>query len=90
MATQDRASLIEYPSRFPIKVMGANHPDFEQAMVDLALQFDPAYDRGTLELRPSRGGNYLGLTLNITATSREQLDALYRALSSHPMVKVVL
>lgn len=90
MATEDRASLIEYPSTFPIKVMGANHPGFEQAMVDLALQFDPDYDRGTLELRPSRGGNYLGLTLTVTATSREQLDALYRALSSHPMVKVVL
>jgi putative lipoic acid-binding regulatory protein len=26
----------------------------------------------------------------VTATSREQLDALYQALTSHPMVKVVL
>lgn len=90
MAHQDRPSLIEYPSLFPIKVMGVQHPDFEQAVVDIALQFDPGYDRTTLQLRPSRGGKYLGLTLSITATSREQLDALYFALSSHPMVKVVL
>lgn len=90
MAAEETPSLIEYPSLFPIKVMGANHPDFEQAIVDIALQFDPAYDRGTLQQRPSRGGNYLGLTLTVTATSREQLDALYRALSSHPLVKVVL
>ena len=59
-------------------------------MVEIALQFDPTYDRALLQRRPSSGGKYMGLTLSITATSREQLDALYRALSSHPMVKVVL
>jgi putative lipoic acid-binding regulatory protein len=86
----DRDPLIEYPSLFPIKVMGRNEPGFEQAIVDIALQFDPSYERTTLQLRPSSGGKYVGLTLNITATSREQLDALYRCLSSHPLVKVVL
>jgi putative lipoic acid-binding regulatory protein len=83
-------SLIEYPSAFPIKVMGANVPGFEQAIVDVALRFDPAFDPSTIEKRPSRAGNYLGITITITATSREQLDELYRTLSTHPMVKVVL
>lgn len=90
MASTEPPSLIEYPSRFPVKVMGANDPGFEQAMVDIARKFDPGYDRSTLQARPSSGGKYLGLTLDITATSRGQLDALYRALSAHPMVKVVL
>ena len=90
MAAEEAPSLIEYPSQFPIKVMGANHPDLEQAVIDIALQFDPGYDRATLQLRPSRGGKYLGLTLSITATSRQQLDALYSSLSGHPLVKVVL
>jgi uncharacterized protein len=90
VATPEAPSLIEYPGAFPVKVMGANVPGFEQAMVDIALQFDPGYDRGTLQLRPSSGGKYLGLTFTITATSRVQLDALYRSLSSHPLVKVVL
>ena len=83
-------SLIEYPSAFPIKVMGAAVAGFEAAMVEVALRHDPAFDPATVERRPSKGGNYLGITLTVTATSREQLDALYRALSSHPMVKVVL
>ena len=83
-------SLIEYPSAFPIKVMGAAVEGFEAAMVEVARRFDPAFDAGTVERRPSSGGNYLGLTLTVTATSREQLDELYRALTSHPMVKVVL
>jgi len=85
-----KASLIEYPSAFPIKVMGARVDGFEAAVIDVARHFDPAFDAGTVELRHSRGGNYLGITITITATSREQLDELYRALSTHPMVKVVL
>ena len=83
-------SLIEYPSQFPIKVMGAKVDGFVHAVTAIAEAFDPAFDATTIELRPSKAGNYLGLTLTVTATSREQLDALYRTLSSHPMVKIVL
>ena len=83
-------SLIEYPSAFPIKVMGAHVAGFTEAVVAVARQFDPTLDAATVESRPSKGGKYLGLTITITATSREQLDELYRTLSTHPMVKVVL
>jgi uncharacterized protein len=83
-------SLIEYPSQFPIKVMGAKADGFVEAITAIALQFDPAFDAGTVELRDSKAGNYIGITITVTATSREQLDELYRTLSTHPMVKVVL
>jgi uncharacterized protein len=83
-------SLIEYPSQFPIKVMGAHVEGFVEAIAHVARQFDPAFDAATIEQRPSKGGNYLGLTITITATSREQLDEIYRTLTTHPMVKVVL
>jgi len=83
-------SLIEYPCRFPIKVMGANVDGFVHAMTRIAERFDPSFDASTIELRNSSSGHYLGVTLTITATSREQLDEVYRTLTSHPMVKVVL
>jgi len=83
-------SLIEYPSQFPIKVMGAHVDGFVEAIAHVARQFDPGFDASTIEQRPSKGGNYLGLTITITATSREQLDEIYRTLTTHPMVKVVL
>ena len=83
-------SLIEYPSRFPIKVMGAQVEGFIDAIASVARNFDPEFDASTIEQRPSKGGNYLGLTITVTATSREQLDELYRTLTTHPMVKVVL
>jgi uncharacterized protein len=83
-------SLIEYPSAFPIKVMGARADGFVDAVVRIAREFDPGFDPATVQTRPSRAGNYLGITITVTATSREQLDELYRTLSTHPMVKVVL
>jgi len=51
---------------------------------------DPTFHAGKMDMRPSAKGTYLSLTVTVRATSREQLDNLYRALSSHPMVKVVL
>ena len=89
-APPERPSLIEYPSPFPIKVMGMNVDGFVHAVTEIARQFDPAFDAATVELRPSSGGKYLGVTVTVTATSREQLDELYRTLSTHPMVRVVL
>ncbi len=83
-------SLIEYPCDFPIKIMGAMQDTFAQTMVDVVISHDPEFHAGKLEMRPSTKGNYLSLTVTVRATSREQLDNLYRALSSHPMVKMVL
>ena len=83
-------TLIEYPSAFPIKVMGAKVDGFVHAVTEIAKRFDPSFDAATVELRNSSKGNYLGITITVTATSRQQLDDLYRALTSHPMVKVVL
>ncbi len=83
-------SLIQYPSDFPIKVMGKTHPELAQTLTQVVLQFDAGFNAATVEMRPSRSGNYIGLTFTVRATSREQLDNLYRALHAHPMVSVVL
>jgi len=85
-----KESLIDYPSKFPIKVMGAKADGFVHAITQIAEHFDPQFDASTVELRSSKAGNYLGVTITVTATSRQQLDELYRALTAHPMVKVVL
>jgi len=85
-----KESLIEYPCDFPIKVMGARVDGFAEAMCLVAQKFDPGFDPATMEMRPSKAGNYLSVTLTIRATSREQLDNIYLALTGHPMVKVAL
>lgn len=83
-------SLLKFPCDFPIKVMGHRVDAFAQEVCSVVRAHDPAFDAHRVEMRPSKHGNYLSVTVTVHATSREQLDQIYRALTSHPMVKVVL
>ena len=83
-------SLLAFPCDFPIKIMGQTQPGFAQAILGVVLRHAPDFDAATMEMRNSREGKYLSLTATIRATSREQLDALYRELCDHSMVKMVL
>ncbi len=92
MADQDSTTqeLLQFPVDFPMKVMGLNEPDFRQIISALAREhFEDFDDKKTTET-PSKKGNYLALGIVVHATSKEQLDNFYRALTSHPKVKVVL
>jgi putative lipoic acid-binding regulatory protein len=83
-------SLIEYPCDFPIKVFGSAHPNFVNAITQVVQAHVPEFDSKDIESRSSSAAKYTSLTCTIHITSREQLDNLYRDLSSHPMVKMVL
>ena len=83
-------TLLEFPCDFPIKVMGAAREGFAQAIAEVVRKHAPDFDAATMEMRPSKAGNYLSLTCTIRALSQAQLDALYRELTSHPLVKIVL
>ena len=83
-------TLLEFPCDFPIKVMGATRDDFAQAILEVVLRHAPDFEAASMEMRPSRAGNYLSVTCTIRATSKPQLDALYLELTSHPYVKIAL
>ena len=83
-------SLLEFPCDFPIKIMGKREDGFAQVVLETVMRHAPDFDAAAIEMRPSAKGNYLSLTCTIRAVSREQLDALYRELSRHPLVKIVL
>ena len=83
-------SPLKFPCAFPIKVMGRAQDGFAQAIVAVVGRHAADFDPATLEMRSSSAGNYLSVTATINATSRAQLDDLYRDLSSHPMVTMVL
>lgn len=88
--SDEKTTLLEFPTAFPIKIMGQASDDFAQAIVNIVLQHAPDFNAASTEMRPSSGGKYLSLTCTITATSQDQLDALYRELTAHPLVKMVL
>lgn len=85
-----RESLLTFPTAFPIKIMGRREDDFAQGILEVVLRHAPDFDAKTVEMRPSKAGKYLGVTVTIVAQSREQLDALYHDLSAHPGVVMVL
>jgi putative lipoic acid-binding regulatory protein len=86
----ENASLIEYPCDFPIKVLGRTQDGFAQAVLGIVREHAPEFDGATMEMKTSKQGKYLSVTCVVRATSREQLDGLYRALCDHPMVVMVL
>lgn len=88
--SEPRQTLLEFPCDFPLKIMGNNHPEMASTIASVVIIHAPDFDEASIELRESSKGNYLSLTCTVRATSQAQLDDLYRALSSHPMVKVVL
>jgi putative lipoic acid-binding regulatory protein len=86
----DDTQLIEYPCDFPVKILGETQAGFAQAVLEVVKRHAPDFDGATLELRASKRRKYLSVTCVIRATSRNQLDALYRDLCDHPMVVMVL
>jgi uncharacterized protein len=86
----DPESLIVFPCDFPIKVMGLRQHGFAQAILEVVKQHSPDYDASSVEMRSSREGKYLSLTITVKATSQQQLDDLYRDLCDHSMVSMVL
>jgi hypothetical protein len=83
-------SLLVFPCDFPIKIMGRREEGFAQEILTVVHRHAPDFDAAAMEMRASANGNYLSLTCTVRARSRDQLDALYRELTSHPLVKVVL
>ena len=85
-----QASALEFPCAFPIKIMGRTQDGFAQAVVEVVQKHAPDFEADLLEMRASKAGNWLSVTATVNATSRQQLDDLYRELVAHPMVKMVL
>lgn len=83
-------TLLTFPTLFPIKAMGKREAGFAQAVLDIVLAHAPDFDAATLEMRPSKNGNFLSVTATINATSKAQLDDIYRALTAHPAVLMAL
>jgi putative lipoic acid-binding regulatory protein len=83
-------TLLTFPCDFPLKVMGRHNDDFRSLVLGIVQKHAGDIDVDQIEERPSKDGKYLGLTYTIRATSKAQLDALYRELTSCEKVLIVL
>ena len=86
----EEETLLKFPTDFPVKIMGERRDEFAQTMVDLVLRHAPDFKPETVEMRASSSGNYLSVTCVVRATSKAQLDNIYRDITAHPWVKMAL
>ena len=73
-------ALLEYPSQFPLKVMGHHSDEFEAAVLELVRARIPQAEHIEVRRRSSKGGKYLALTLTFTVYSQQQLEEIYQDL----------
>jgi uncharacterized protein len=83
-------SLLEFPCEFPIKMMGRDQREFRDAALQVIERHTGPVNDESVRVSTSRQGNFLSITVTITATSQEQLDNIYRDLSSHEEILVAL
>jgi len=83
-------SALQFPCQFPIKAMGLSTSGFEAVALQAVRRHAPDFDPEQMHARPSRQGRYLSVTFTINATSREQLDTIYLALTGCDDILVVL
>jgi putative lipoic acid-binding regulatory protein len=86
----DQESALTFPCVFPIKVMGASTTGFEAPALEIVRRHAPGFETDMMRVSASRQGNYISVTFDIPATSREQLDAIYRELTARDDVLMVL
>jgi putative lipoic acid-binding regulatory protein len=70
--------------------MGEVHDEFTSTVIEIIKHKNDSFDPSTIEMKGSREGRYISLTCFVYVTSKPELDDIYRSLSTHPMIKVVL
>lgn len=70
--------------------MGANTPDFLEEIRQITLKHFPTIEAEKITHKPSKGNNFLAITVTVLAENQEMLDAFYRDVTKHPDIKMVL
>jgi putative lipoic acid-binding regulatory protein len=84
------ASPQEFPSEFPIKVMGRRDSDLRALTQAIIERHAGPLLESSVRTRTSADGNFLALTYVVNATGRDQLDAIYRELTACKSVLMAL
>ena len=83
-------SALSFPCDFPIKMMGRDTPEFRMLARALVENHTGALADSAVQVATSRNGRFVSVTVTITAMSQQQLDDIYRDVSSHADVLMAL
>jgi len=87
---EEEETLLKFPCEFSLKAMGLAADDFDALIVEIVSRHVERIGEGAVRTRPSREGKYLAVTVTFTATSKQQLDAIYQDLTDHERVLMSL
>ena len=83
-------SLLEFPCDFPIKMMGRDTPGFRSTARALIEKHTGPLDDCAIQTAQSRNGRFVSITVTVCAQSQQQLDNIYREVSSSDEVLMAL
>jgi putative lipoic acid-binding regulatory protein len=82
--------IMIFPCEFTIKVFGLSSNEFQATVFAIMRKHIPQLSDHAIQNRPSKDEKYNALSISFIAESREQLDTIYRELSSNPLILMVL
>jgi putative lipoic acid-binding regulatory protein len=90
LTLKDGETLLEFPCDFPVKAMGLACDELEIAVIEIINRHVEYLAEDALKMRPSKTGKYTAITITITASSKQQLDAIYIDLTACEYVSIAL
>ncbi len=90
LTLKEGETLLEFPCEFPVKAMGLACVELEIAVIEIINRHVDNLGEGAVTMRPSKNGKYMAITINVTAHSKQQLDAIYMELTACEYVSIAL
>ena len=87
---QQEPPRIEFPCDYPVKVLARSAADLTEVIVEVFERHAPGFDQETLVARASSRGTFTAITITITATGPDQLEALHQDLLATGRVQMVI
>ena len=86
----EEETLLEFPTEFPIKMMGRDTPEFHATVREIVEKHTGPLPDDAFKSSQSREGNFVSITVTVNAQSQEQLDSIYMDLTAHDAVLMAL
>ncbi len=90
MQGNEEPPKIEFPCEYPVKVLGRSSDTFEAVILEVFERHAPGFDQATVSIKASSKGTFTSMTITITATGAEQLQALHEELMGTGLVQMVI
>ena len=84
-----KAPEIEFPCRYPIKVIAVAQPNVQAEVIDIVRRHANDLTPDYVSTRHSSGAKFVALRINLMAQGPEQLQAMYDELMQQPTVRMV-